>query len=100
MRRLMTTAMALAALFGTSAMASSPDAWAAYETEVRDACFKAGGLAKPDAESKVIVFGDDIGRDAMIIDGDDTQRGTNDDKLCLFDKKSRTAVVSDIPDDD
>ena len=40
------------------------------------------------------------GSASTFIDGDDTQRGTNDDKLCLFDKKSRTAVVSDIPDDD
>jgi hypothetical protein len=101
MMRRYSTAFAVLLIAAPAALASSPDAWTEYETEVREACFKASGMTENlEAESNVIAFSDEVGRDAMIIEGDNPQQSVKDaDFLCLFDKVSRTAVTSEIMDD-
>lgn len=90
---------AFAALLIGCAPASSPEAWSDYEKEVAAACFAATGFKDAEAHTKLIVFGDDIGRDALIVEGIYPQAHMNGAKgkmLCLFDKATRKAAVSEI----
>ncbi len=89
----------IAALLISCAPASSPDAWSDYEKEVTAACFEASGFKDAEAHTKLIMFGDDVGRDALIVEGIYPQphmNGAKGEMLCLFDKATRKAAVSEI----
>ena len=93
------SALTIAVLLIGCAPASSPDAWSDYEKEVATACFAASGFKDAEAHTKLIVFGDDVGRDALIVEGVYPQPhmdGAKGKMLCLFDKATRTAAVSEI----
>jgi hypothetical protein len=99
MPRLAIVSSAIAACLAGSAVASSPDAWAEYEQEVTTACFAASGFKEPKAHTDLILFGDDVGRDAVIVEGIYPQphmSGAKGMMLCLFDKAARKAAVSEI----
>lgn len=93
--RLKTTAFVLASVFttsmtATSVQASSPDAWAEFNQRVTRSCLAAAGYrnARP---SPIIGFDDRVGKVAMLVS--DRSRGSNNAKLCLYDKASRKAYI-------
>lgn len=92
---LKTNAIVLASLVAvsmtaTSAQASSPGAWAEFNQRVTRSCLAAAGFrnARP---SPVIGFDDRVGKVAMLVS--DRSRGSNNAKLCLYDKASRKAYI-------
>ncbi len=79
--------------------ASDPSSWAEYDREVAEACFKASGFKDPEAGSTVMLFDDSVGHDALIVSGTYPQAHMNNAKgemLCLFNKATRTASVSEV----
>ena len=79
-----------ASMTATSVQASSPGAWAEFNQRVTRSCLVAAGFknARP---SPVIGFDDRVGKVAMLVS--DRSRGSNNAKLCLYDKASRRAYV-------
>lgn len=79
-----------AAMTATSVQASSPGAWAEFNQRVTRSCLAAAGFrnARP---SPVIGFDDRVGKVAMLVS--DRSRGSNNAKLCLYDKASRKAYI-------
>ncbi len=72
---------------------------AEYDREVAEACFKASGFKDPEAGSTVMLFDDSVGHDALIVSGTYPQAHMNNAKgemLCLFNKATRTASVSEV----
>ncbi|MFN9645529.1 MAG: hypothetical protein ACK6BG_10530 [Cyanobacteriota bacterium] len=86
--------------------ASSPEAWQAYDREVRSACLKASGLLQPR------VLGDRVDVSAavaspngitplisaLLLEGHSPQahmRGQLGRELCLFDQRTRKASVAE-----
>ena len=81
-------------LFCSPARASSPDDWRQHFQEVRKTCIKESGLVKAQAISEIIVFGDEVGYDALLIKGHYPQphmKNTVGKSLCLFNRKTRKA---------
>ncbi|MFN6339067.1 MAG: hypothetical protein ACK41W_10150 [Cyanobacteriota bacterium] len=95
----------LLGLVAPVARASSPDAWRAYDREVRSACLKASGLlqprvlgeridvpvalASPDGNTPLI--------SALLIEGRSPQAhmgGQRGRELCLFEQRTRRATVA------
>lgn len=76
----------------TAAQASSDKAWAEFDQRVTRSCIAASGIrnARP---STIVGFDDRVGKVAMLVS--DRSRGSNRAKLCLYDKRSRTAFVDD-----
>ncbi len=90
---------AIAALFAFPAAASSPDAWAEHDQKVTEACFAATGFKDPKAHTKLIMFDDSVGYDALVVEGIYPQAHMNGEHgmmLCLFNKADGTAVVSEM----
>lgn len=83
------TAVALTGV-GSAAHASSDQAWAAFNARVTRACVIASGIRNPRA-SPIVGFDDRIGMVAMLVS--DRTRGSSDAKLCLFNKRTRTAYI-------
>ncbi|PIB94255.1 hypothetical protein [Caulobacter sp. FWC2] len=73
-----------------SAQASSPGAWAEFNQRVTRSCVAASGYrnARP---SPIIGFDDRVGKVAVLVS--DRSRGSNNAKLCLYDKVSRKAYI-------
>jgi hypothetical protein len=73
-----------------SAQASSPGAWAEFNQRVTKSCLAAAGYrnARP---SPIVGFDDRAGKVAMLVS--DRSRGSNNAKLCLYDKRSRKAFI-------
>lgn len=84
------TVGALAA--AASAEASSPGAWAEFNQRVTRSCVAASGYrnARP---SPIIGFDDRVGKVAVLVS--DRSRGSNNAKLCLYDKVKRKAYIDD-----
>lgn len=82
------TVGALAA--AASAQASSPGAWAEFNQRVTRSCVAAAGYrnARP---SPIIGFDDRVGKVAVLVS--DKSRGSNNAKLCLYDKVKRKAYI-------
>ncbi|QUE89647.1 hypothetical protein [Pseudomonas sp. SCA2728.1_7] len=97
MKAITASLLCLTAL-ASQAHASSPDAWAAYDKTVLASCTKASGLknAKPvDAPAQ---FDDSVGYTAVLLQGQYPQKhmkGQQGTELCLYNKKSKTAFVSE-----
>lgn len=88
-----------AVLLLAPAYASSDDAMMDYDREVTGACFAASAFKDPIAHTKVIMFDDSVGIDALIVEGEYPQehmKGQRGEMLCLFNKTARSAVVSEI----
>ncbi len=98
MSRIFSTAALLAALCAP-ALASSPDAWAEYEAKVTASCLAASGFKDAKAHTNLIMFGDDVGMDALIVEGAHPQehmKGEHGMVLCLYNKATETAAVSEM----
>jgi len=85
------------ALADGAALASSPDAWRAYDRQVRTACVAASRLAAVRVKGKrVDVLDLDIS--ALLLEGTYPQphmRGQKGLELCLFERRSGRAKVAD-----
>lgn len=90
-RVLFVSALTVGALAAAaSAQASSPGAWAEFNQRVTRSCVAASGYrnARP---SPIIGFDDRVGKVAVLVS--DKSRGSNNAKLCLYDKVSRKAYI-------
>ncbi len=90
-RVLFASALTVGALAAAaSAQASSPGAWAEFNQRVTRSCVAAAGYrnARP---SPIIGFDDRVGKVAVLVS--DKSRGSNNAKLCLYDKVSRKAYI-------
>ena len=77
---------------------TTPDAWADHEKEVTSACAAASNLRDAKPGGNLIEFDDHVGFTAVIIDGHYPQPHMKHKRgrvLCLFDKRTRAAFVSD-----
>jgi hypothetical protein len=82
----------------TCCAASTPDAWSAYDQEVLKACVAASSLREARPAGARVDFDDRIGYSALLIVGHYPQPHMNNQpgrELCLFDRRTRTASVSD-----
>jgi hypothetical protein len=82
----------------SQAHASSPDAWAAYDKTVLANCTKASGLKDAKPVGKAAQFDDRVGYTALLLQGQYPQKhmkGAQGTELCLYNKKSKTAYVTE-----
>ena len=91
----------LSAVAGSATLAagSTPQAWSDYAREVVNACVAASRLrgAQPAGE-RVDYFDDRVGYSALLLTGHYPQphmKNLPGRELCLFDKRTRTAAVSE-----
>ena len=84
------TSCAAASATATAVQASSPGAWREFDQRVTRSCLAAAGYrnARP---SPIIGFDDRVGKVAMLVS--DRSRGSNNAKLCLYDKVTRRAYI-------
>lgn len=81
-----------------TANASTPDAVRQHQQEVTNRCLQISGLRNPQSIGNIIIFGDDIGYDALMVRGNYPQPHMNNQVgqvLCLFNRGTRQAYVSD-----
>lgn len=81
-----------------TANASSPDAVKQHQQEVTNRCFQISGLRNSQSVGNIIIFGDDVGYDALMVRGNYPQPPMNNQVgqvLCLFNRRTRRAHVSD-----
>jgi hypothetical protein len=81
------------------AIASSDDAWAEHEKKVTEACFTASGFKDAKAHTKLMVFDDSVGMDALVVEGEYPQEHMKGEKgmmLCLYNKATETAVTTEM----
>jgi hypothetical protein len=91
------TLLCLTAL-ASQAQASSPDAWAAYDKAVLASCTKASGLKNAKPVGTTAQFDDRVGYTALLLQGQYPQKhmkGQQGTELCLYNKKSKTAYVTE-----
>lgn len=97
MKAAILTALGLTALT-FQAQASSPDAWAAYDKTVLTSCTKASGLKNAQPVGNAAQFDDRVGYTALLLQGQYPQKhmkGAQGTELCLYNKKSKTAYVTE-----
>ena len=98
--------MALLGVMATPASASSPEAWKAYDREVRSACLQASRLAQPRVlgtrmdvpVADVTPSGGTLLISAVLMEGTHPQAhmgGRKGRELCLFEQRTRRATVAD-----
>lgn len=78
--------------------ASSADAWATYDKAVLASCTKASGLKDAKPVGNAAQFDDRVGYTALLLQGQYPQKhmkGAQGTELCLYNKKSKTAYVSE-----
>jgi hypothetical protein len=104
--RRLALAAVLLAMAAPRAMASSPDAWKAYDQEVRSACQKASRLQQPKVLGKrvdvpvanVSPDGGTLLISALLMEGRHPQphmQGHKGRELCLFEQRTRRATVGE-----
>ncbi|WP_211454028.1 hypothetical protein [Collimonas antrihumi] len=86
-------------MFTSHTFASSPDAWQEHRAMVTASCINASHLkaAKP-VVSAPVEFPDEIGYTALLLQGSYPQSHMKNRKgreLCLFDKKTQKAYISE-----
>ena len=82
----------------SQAHASSPDAWATYDKAVLTSCTKASGLKDSKPVGNAAQFDDRVGYTALLLQGQYPQKhmkGAQGTELCLYNKKSKTAHVTE-----
>ena len=97
MKTLAASLLCLTAL-ASNAHASSPDAWAAYDKTVLASCTKASGLKNAKPVGNAAQFDDRVGYTAVLLQGQYPQKhmkGQQGTELCLYNKKSKTAFVTE-----
>jgi hypothetical protein len=97
MKAITASLLCLTAL-ASQAHASSPDAWAAYDKTVLASCTKASGLKNAKPVGAPAQFDDRVGYTAVLLQGQYPQKhmkGQQGTELCLYNKKSKTAFVSE-----
>jgi len=80
------------------AHASSPDAWATYDKAVLSSCTKASGLKDSKPLGNAAQYDDRVGYTALLLQGQYPQKhmkGAQGTELCLYNKKSKTAYVTE-----
>jgi hypothetical protein len=85
-------------LIAPLAHASSPDAWAAYDKTALASCTKASGLKNVKPVGDAAQFDDRVGYTALLLQGQYPQKhmkGQQGTELCLYNKKSKTAFVTE-----
>jgi hypothetical protein len=78
--------------------ASTPEAWAAYDQEVAKACIAASSLSYARPAGARVDFDDSVGYSALLLVGHYPQPQMKNQagrELCLFDKRSRRAVIAE-----
>jgi len=91
-------ALSVLCLIAPLAHASSPDAWAAYDKAVLASCTKASGLKDAKPVGTAAQFDDRVGYTALLLQGQYPQKhmkGQQGTELCLYNKKSKTAFVTE-----
>ena len=91
-------ALSVLCLIAPLAHASSPDAWAAYDKTVLASCTKASGLKNAKPVGNAAQFDDRVGYTALLLQGQYPQKhmkGQQGTELCLYNKKSKTAFVTE-----
>jgi hypothetical protein len=99
MRHIVAAAL-LATLVAAPALASSPDAWAQGLSDAKLACRKASDLKNAATLGKPLLFSDTNGKTAILVTGlwrPAHMNGARGTMLCLYDRASRTAEVSEAP---
>ncbi|SDM01921.1 hypothetical protein [Pseudomonas indica] len=97
----MTTFSRVAVLCGAlalPALAATPEAWTEHKKAVLAACMKASGLEQPRPVGKLIEYPDRLSLTAILLRGRYPQphmEGRMGQELCLYDRRSRTAFVSE-----
>lgn len=79
--------------------ASSPQAWEQQNKEAIAKCRQASGLKDANPVGKIILFGDDVGYDGLMIKGRYTQphmKNKATQVLCLFNRKTRKAYIGEM----
>lgn len=80
-----------------AALATAPDASAAYDKEVVSSCVQASGLRNARPAGEAADFDDRIGYTALVIQGRYPQphmKNRSGRVLCLFEKRSKTPYVA------
>ncbi len=93
--RLPIAALLLAAV---PASAASPDAWAQGLSDAKLACRKASDFKNAAVVGKPLVFSDSNGKTAILVTGiwrPEHMKGARGTMLCLYDRASRTAEVTE-----
>ncbi|WP_207867099.1 MULTISPECIES: hypothetical protein [Pseudomonas] len=91
-------ALSVLCLIAPLAHASSPDAWAAYDKNVLASCTRASGLKGAKPVGNAAQFDDRVGYTALLLQGQYPQKhmkGQQGTELCLYNKKSKTAYVTE-----
>ena len=79
-------------------VASTPESWGAFDEEVLRACIAASSLHQVRAAGERVDFDDRLGYSALLLFGRYPQAHMQTKpgrELCLFDRRTRTAAVSD-----
>lgn len=88
MRRLFAVALSIAALAPVAGHASTPDAWAAFRTDVADRCVAAGKAQGMKAPSVVVhPVGTSAYGVAVLIEG-------NDKRICVYVKQTKAVELT------
>ncbi|MEB0044899.1 MULTISPECIES: hypothetical protein [unclassified Pseudomonas] len=97
MKAITLTVLCLSAL-APQAQASSPEAWAAYDSTVLASCTQASALKNAQPVGSAAQFDDQIGYTALLLQGQYPQKhlkGQQGTELCLYNKKTKTAYVTE-----
>lgn len=90
--------VAVVTLAGASAVASTPDAWKAYDKRVVDACVAASGLKGAAPVGGPIQYDDRVPVTALVLAGRYPQKHMKNApgrELCVWDRKAGKAYVSE-----
>jgi hypothetical protein len=82
----------------TTVKASSSDAIEQHQQEVMTQCLQVSGLRNPQPVGSIVMFGDEVGYDALMVRGTYPQSHMNNQmgqSLCLFNRQTRQAYSSD-----
>ncbi|SEL23513.1 hypothetical protein SAMN03159362_3484 [Pseudomonas sp. NFIX51] len=85
-------------LLASQAQASSPDAWATFDKQVRASCTKASQLKNVKVLGNAAQFDDRVGYSALLLQGQSPQKhmkGQTGVELCLYDKQRKSAYVTE-----
>ena len=80
-------------------VASSPQAWEQHNKEAIAKCRQTSGLKDANSVGKIILFGDDVRYDGLIIKGRYPQAHMKNkvtQVLCLFNRKTRKAYIGEM----
>jgi hypothetical protein len=83
-----------ALLLSTQALASSSDAWAQHDADVKASCIKASGLKNAKPLGDIVLFEDNVGS-ALLLEGTIPSKNNKvqrERKLCLYERTGEHKV--------